>query len=118
MKTLTIALAIAFGALLGLVPAIAADAPETSPEASTSVPVATTTLAPAQPAEPLLRDLETPDGESCPGWMDLAREVGWPETELPMVGAVTYFESRCRMDGYQRLRPRPVRRTVPWLAPT
>jgi hypothetical protein len=98
MKTLTIALAIAFGALLGLVPAIAADAPETSPEASTSVPVATTTLAPAQPAQPLLRDLETPDGQSCPGWMDLAREVGWPETELPMVGAVTYFESRCRMD--------------------
>ena len=95
MKTLTIALVLAFGALLGLVPAIAADAPETSPQASTSVPVATTTLAPAQP---LLRDLETPDGESCPGWMDLAREVGWPEEQLPMVSAVIYFESRCQAD--------------------
>jgi hypothetical protein len=27
--------------------------------------------------------------------MDVARDVGWPDAELPMVGAVTYFESRC-----------------------
>jgi hypothetical protein len=30
--------------------------------------------------------------------MELARQVGWPEAELPMVGAVTYFESRCQID--------------------
>jgi hypothetical protein len=98
MKTLTIALMLAFGALLGLVPVNAADAPQPSPEASRSVLVASTTVAPPEPVKAVLRDLETPDGESCPGWMDVAREVGWPEAELPMVGAVTYFEARCRMD--------------------
>jgi hypothetical protein len=95
MKTLTIALMLAFGALLGLVPANAAEAPQSAPEPLRR-PVASTTT--TSTTEPPKRPLEVADGQSCPGWIDVAREVGWPEAELPMVGAVTYFEARCRND--------------------
>jgi hypothetical protein len=57
--------------------------------------VESTTTSTTQPAK---RALNVADGQSCPGWIDVAREVGWPEAELPMVGAITYFESRCRND--------------------
>lgn len=95
MKTLTIALMLAFGGLLGLVPAIAADAPQTAPEPLRRLVASTT---PSTTTEPPKRPLGVADGQSCPGWIDVAREVGWPEAELPMVGAITYFESRCQND--------------------
>lgn len=95
MKTLTIALMLAFGALLGLVPANAAEAPQSPPEPLRRPVASTTTSTTTKPSK---RPLEVADGQSCPGWIDVAREVGWPEAELPMVGAVTYFESRCRND--------------------
>lgn len=34
----------------------------------------------------------------CDEWMPLAREVGWPEEELPQLSYVIYRESRCRPD--------------------
>jgi hypothetical protein len=34
----------------------------------------------------------------CDQWMDLAREVGWPEAELPKLSYTIYRESRCRPD--------------------
>ena len=93
---LTIAAAIlTIAALLGLMPAQAADAPQprleaiTAPITASSTPDTTTTTTLTR------RPLEASEGQSCPGWIDIAREVGWPETELPMVGAVTYLESRC-----------------------
>ena len=95
MRALTAAIILGFAAILGLVPAIAAEAPQQAPEplrrpvASTSTTSTTTT-----PRTPL----NVADGQSCPGWIDVAREVGWPEVELPMVGAITYFESRCQND--------------------
>ena len=95
MRTLTATLTLTLIAILGLVPAMAAEAPQQPskrPVASTST--TTTTLPPTPPRRPL----NVADGQSCPGWIDVAREVGWPEAELPMVGAITYFESRCRMD--------------------
>jgi hypothetical protein len=95
MKTLTIALMLAFAALLGLVPVKAAEAPQSAPEPLRRLVASTTTTSTTEPSK---RPLEVADGQSCPGWIDVAREVGWPEAELPMVGAVTYFEARCRMD--------------------
>ena len=95
MRTLTATLTLTLIAILGLVPAMAADAPQqpsTRPVASTST--TTTTLPPTPPRRPL----NVADGQSCPGWIQVARQVGWPEAELPMVGAVTYFESRCLLD--------------------
>ena len=95
MRTLTATLTLTLIAILGLVPAMAAEAPQQPskrPVASTST--TTTTLPPTPPRRPL----NVADGQSCPGWIDIAREVGWPEAELPMVGAITYFESRCRSD--------------------
>jgi hypothetical protein len=95
MKTLTIALMLAFAALLGLVPVKAAEAPQNAPEPLRRLVASTTTTSTTEPPK---RPLEVADGESCPGWIDVARDVGWPEAELPMVGAVTFFEARCRMD--------------------
>lgn len=95
MRTLTATLALTLAAILGIIPAMAAEAPQQPskrPVASTST--STTTLPPTPPKRPL----NVAEGQSCPGWIDVAREVGWPEAELPMVGAITYFESRCRMD--------------------
>lgn len=91
MKTLSLAFILAFGGLLGLVPAIAADAPQATPAPIHRVVVTTTTKAPEV-------NRSVADGQSCPGWVDLAREVGWPEKQLPMVSAVIYFESRCLPD--------------------
>jgi hypothetical protein len=98
MRTLTAALILSAIAFLGLVPANAVEAPHTIQEPLRR-PVATTSTTEApRPTTPPISVLEASDGQSCPGWMELARQVGWPESELPMVGAVTYFESRCRMD--------------------
>lgn len=95
MRYLTAAFTLAAAALLGLMPAMAAEAPQTAPQPSRS-PVATTSTTTApQPSAPLLSDLERSDGQSCPGWAELARQVGWPEEELDMVAAVVYQESRC-----------------------
>ena len=95
MRTLTAALILGFVGILGLVPAMAAEAPQNAPQ-PVKRPVASSTT--TQPPTPLRTPLNVADGQSCPGWIDLAREVGWPEAELPMVGAVTYFESRCQND--------------------
>ena len=102
MKALTIGAILAFAAILGLLPANAAEAPQ---EASGSVqaPITPTTL--NQPSEtlparlePSLAHRQRAAGESCPGWLDIAYQVGWPQEELPMVAAVIYFESRCIAD--------------------
>ena len=88
-------------AIATIVPARAALAPEprqTPPEALRTLPEIIWHPATTSPVTPPRRALNAPDGKSCPGWMDIAREVGWPKAELPMVGAVTYFESRCRSD--------------------
>jgi hypothetical protein len=95
MRTMTVAAILAIATLLGLMPAMAAEAPQTLPQPSRSVQTLPAVTEPAKPATPLRRALEASDGQSCPGWIDVARDVGWPEAELPMVGAVTYFESRC-----------------------
>ena len=95
MRTLTAALILGFAGILGIIPAMAAEAPQQPsrrPVASTST--TTTTPPTTAPRTPL----NVADGQSCPGWIEVAREVGWPEVELPMVGAITYFESRCRSD--------------------
>ena len=92
MRTLTAALILSIAGLLGLVPAMAAEAPQSPPEPLRRPVASSTTTTPPAPSYDLL---EVPDGQSCPGWIDVARRVGWPEEELPMVGAVTYFESRC-----------------------
>lgn len=34
----------------------------------------------------------------CDEWMPLAREVGWPEAELPKLSYTIYRETRCRPD--------------------
>jgi hypothetical protein len=92
MKALTISVILACTAILGLVPAMAAEAPQTPPQPLRSV----TTLTPTTTTPPpTRRPLEVAEGQSCPGWMDVAKDAGWPKEELPMVGAVTYFESRC-----------------------
>ena len=98
MRYLTAALTLATAALLGLMPAMAAEAPQGSPEPSRRPVASTSTTVAPQPSTPTRSELERSDGQSCPGWMELARQVGWPEEELPMVGAVTYFESRCLLD--------------------
>ena len=98
MRYLTAALTLATAALLGLMPAMAAEAPQGSPEPSRRPVASTSTTVAPQPSTPTRSELERSDGQSCPGWMELARQVGWPEEELPMVGAVTYFESRCQID--------------------
>jgi hypothetical protein len=70
-----------------------------------SVEASPTPTLPKQPSERILKRLEptlaqrqTPAGESCPGWLDIAYEVGWPQEQLPMVAAIIYFESRCIAD--------------------
>ena len=93
MRAITAAAILAIAAFLGLVPAQAAEAPQTAPEAITSVQ---TVVSVTDTTKPPRRALEASEGQSCPGWVDVARDVGWPETELPMVGAITYFESRCQ----------------------
>ena len=95
MRTFTIAAILTIAALLGLVPAMAAEAPQTPPEPLRRPVASTTTTTQPKPSKAVLQRSE---GESCPGWIDLAREVGWPEEELPMVAAVVYFESRCQAD--------------------
>ena len=95
MRALTAAIILGFAAILGLVPAIAAEAPQQAPEPLRR-PVASTST--TSTTTPLRTPLNVADGQSCPGWIDVAREVGWPEAELPMVGAITYFESRCQND--------------------
>jgi len=92
MRTITAALILAVATLLGLMPAQAVEAPQTLPEPSRAPQTTSTTL---QPPAPLRRPLEVAEGQSCPGWVDVARDVGWPQEELDMVGAVTWFESRC-----------------------
>jgi hypothetical protein len=98
MKTLTAAVILAALAILGLIPANAADAPQPAPQPPARLVATTSTTTTTTPFEPAREALEASDGESCPGWVEVARQVGWPEAELPMVGAVTYFESRCLLD--------------------
>ena len=88
-------------ATAGIVPvkaALAPDTHQTAPGASRIVPEIVWYTATTSPEPAPRRALNVADGQSCPGWMDVAREVGWPEAQLPMVGAITYFESRCRSD--------------------
>ena len=92
MRTITAALILAVAAFLGLMPARAVEAPQTLPEPSRVVKTTTTTTEAPKPSR---RPLEVAEGKSCPGWVDVARDVGWPAEELDMVGAVTWFESRC-----------------------
>lgn len=98
MKTLTAALILGALAILGLIPAQAAEAPQTTLEPLRRPVASSTTSTTTLPPTPTRSELERSDGQSCPGWMELARQVGWPEEELSMVGAVTYFESRCLLD--------------------
>ena len=83
------------GTFLGLMPAQAVEAPETRLEAITAPVTASSTPDTTPPTTPARHPLEVADGQFCPGWVDIAREVGWPESELAMVGTVTYLESRC-----------------------
>lgn len=95
MRSITAATILAIAAFLGLMPAQAAEAPQTLQEPPRRVVASTSTQPTTTTTTPLRRPLDASDGESCVGWIDIAREVGWPETELPMVGAVTWQESRC-----------------------
>lgn len=96
MRTLTAAIILSITAFLGLMPAQAVEAPQTATQPSVSVQTAPSTTTAPQPTTPPISVLEASDGQSCPGWAELARQVGWPEEELAMVAAVTYQESRCQ----------------------
>ena len=98
MRYLTAAAILSIAALLGLMPAMAAEAPKASPEPLRRPVASTSTTTTTQPPKPSRSDLERSEGQSCPGWIQVARQVGWPEAELPMVGAVTFAESRCLVD--------------------
>ena len=52
-------------------------------------PITTSTLPPHRESAPDWR---------CDEWMPLAREIGWPEEELPRLSYTIYRESRCRPD--------------------
>jgi hypothetical protein len=96
MRAITAAAILTIAALLGLMPAMAAEAPQTRLEAITAPQPTLSTPDTTSTTKPPRRALEASEGLSCPGWIDVARDVGWPEAELPMVGAVTYLESRCQ----------------------
>lgn len=49
-----------------------------------------------EPALPPYRE-SSPDWR-CDGWMNLARQVGWAEDELPKLSYTLYRETRCRPD--------------------
>ena len=95
MRTLTATAILAIAAFLGLMPALAVEAPQATPEPLRRPVASTSTTVAPQPSTPPISVLEASDGQSCPGWAELARQVGWPEAELDMVAAVTYQESRC-----------------------
>lgn len=70
-----------------------APAPQTTEPATTTSSTTTTTTT-TVPIEVL-----SVEGErSCPGWMDLARQVGWPEDQLEKLSFVIWRESRCQPD--------------------
>ena len=97
MRAITIGAILAIAAIVGLIPAHAAEAPQKrAPTTPTTLNQPSETL-PTR-LEPSLAHRQRAAGESCPGWLDIAYQVGWPQEELPMVAAVIYFESRCIAD--------------------
>ena len=95
MRTTAATLILAITGLLGLMPVQAVEAPQMRQDAITAPTTTPSTPATTITPKPAKKPLEASEGQSCPGWIDVAREAGWPETELAMVGAVTYLESRC-----------------------
>ena len=61
----------------------------TTTTSTTSTSTTTTTTLPIE--------ILSIEGErSCPGWIPLAREVGWPEDQLDKLSFVMWRESRCQ----------------------
>lgn len=49
--------------------------------------------------------ITTPDGPEnarCAEWWSEARDVGWPEQQLPTLDRVMWCESHCQPDAYNR----------------
>jgi hypothetical protein len=44
----------------------------------------------------------TPDWAACPQWYQLARQVGWPQSQMRTVMYVMHRESGCNPDAYNR----------------
>jgi hypothetical protein len=67
--------------------------------ASISADVTATRLDPPSTPAP------TPDGPDwarCPQWWSEARDVGWPEQQLPTMDRVMWCESNCKPDAHNR----------------
>jgi hypothetical protein len=64
-------------------------------EASTTTEATTTTTLPPTTTVP---PLEIPEGAKCGEWWQLAKDVGWPEDRLPLLGRIMWNESRCLPD--------------------
>lgn len=64
-------------------------------ESTTTTSTTTTTTSTTTTTIPI--QILSIEGErSCPGWIPLAREVGWPEDQLDKLSFVMWRESRCQ----------------------
>lgn len=73
-------------------PVVVAPSPAPAPPPSTSTTTSTTSTTTTVPIEVMA----TPGERSCPGWIPLAREVGWPDDQLDKLSYVMWRESRCQ----------------------
>lgn len=73
-------------------PVVAAPSPAPAPPITTSSTSTTsTTTTTTVPIEVMM----TPGERSCPGWIPLAQQVGWPVEQLDKLSYVMWRESRC-----------------------
>jgi len=70
--------------------------PAAAPEPTTATTVETQKPAPVQ--KPAAPKVYSPPTDGC--WMDLARQVGWPEETLGHLHHIIYRESRCDPSAY------------------
>lgn len=68
---------------------------------TTTIPPITTTTTTTVPIE----ILSTPGERSCPGWIPLAQEVGWPVDQLDKLSYVMWRESRCQPLAHNKTDP-------------
>jgi hypothetical protein len=88
--------------------------PTTTQTPTTTTVAATTTTVPEVVAQVVEQPPASPvppykngSDKMCWEWLDLAREVGWPEEELSKLGYIMYRESRCQNEAWNRDDPTP-----------